>query len=58
MRKQESSDSRKFWIPAFAGMTFLEVAVNFYLINKKGAIPVGIAPFFLEPTDGFEPPTR
>jgi hypothetical protein len=25
-RKRESSDVKHFWIPAFAGMTFLEVA--------------------------------
>ncbi len=25
---RESSDVKSFWIPAFAGMTFLEVALN------------------------------
>jgi hypothetical protein len=25
-RRRESSDVKSFWIPAFAGMTFLEVA--------------------------------
>ena len=27
-RRRESSDVKSFWIPAFAGMTFLEVAMN------------------------------
>ena len=27
--RPESSDIKGFWIPAFAGMTFLEVALNF-----------------------------
>jgi len=28
-RRRESSDVKSFWIPAFAGMTFLEVALIF-----------------------------
>jgi len=28
-RRRESSDVKSFWIPAFAGMTFLEVALRF-----------------------------
>ena len=27
-RRRESSNVKSFWIPAFAGMTFLEVALN------------------------------
>jgi hypothetical protein len=27
-RRRESSDVKGFWIPAFAGMTFLEVALK------------------------------
>ena len=27
-RRRESSDVKSFWIPAFAGMTFLEVAIS------------------------------
>jgi hypothetical protein len=27
-RRRESSDVKSFWIPAFAGMTFLEVALS------------------------------
>jgi hypothetical protein len=27
-RRRESSDVKGFWIPAFAGMTFLEVAIS------------------------------
>jgi hypothetical protein len=27
-RRRESSDFKHFWIPAFAGMTFLEVALS------------------------------
>jgi hypothetical protein len=28
--RRESSDVKGFWIPAFAGMTFLEVALTIY----------------------------
>jgi len=28
-RRRESSEFKGFWIPAFAGMTFLEVAFTF-----------------------------
>jgi hypothetical protein len=31
-QKRESSDVRNFWIPAFAGMTFLEVALNWSML--------------------------
>jgi len=27
-RRRESRDAKRFWIPAFAGMTFLEVTLN------------------------------
>jgi len=30
-RRRESSNVKNLWIPAFAGMTFLEVAINFKL---------------------------
>ena len=38
-RRRESSDVKSFWIPAFAGMTFLEVALNY----KEGTHVPGIA---------------
>jgi hypothetical protein len=28
-RRRESSDFKRFWIPAFAGMTLLEAAINY-----------------------------
>ncbi len=34
---RESSDIKSFWIPAFAGMTFLEVALNEYGPKNKGS---------------------
>jgi hypothetical protein len=36
LRSIESSDIKSFWIPAFAGMTFLEVAL---ILNPKIEIP-------------------
>jgi len=36
-RRRESSDVKNFWIPAFAGMTFLEVALNFEIEVKAEA---------------------
>jgi hypothetical protein len=35
-RRPESSDIKGFWIPAFAGMTFLEVALNDWAKNWGG----------------------
>ena len=35
-RRRESSDVKSFWIPAFAGMTFLEVAfINDRVLRTK-----------------------
>jgi hypothetical protein len=30
--RRESSNVKSFWIPAFAGMTFLEVALNMFKV--------------------------
>jgi len=35
LRKQESSDFRRFWIPGFPGMTFLEVSFSHGLLSHK-----------------------
>jgi hypothetical protein len=37
-QKQESSDVKNFWIPAFAGMTFLEVAVRVLWGKRKPGV--------------------
>jgi hypothetical protein len=34
-RRRESSDVKSFWIPAFAGMTFLEVALKLTCMSKE-----------------------
>jgi hypothetical protein len=35
-RRRESSDLKSFWIPAFAGMTFLEVALSLTDRRRNG----------------------
>jgi hypothetical protein len=39
-RRRESSDFKNFWIPVFAGMTFLEVALFFLLSVDTPFIPI------------------
>jgi len=41
-RRRESSDFKDFWIPAFAGMTFLEVALIFKSRKKNGLGNLGL----------------